>query len=122
MSGTRLTFIGGGNMAASLVGGLIADGWKPANICVADTDNGRLQRLAERFGIFAGKRADRMVDVAAISKGKGSALSRWMVKRYRIVVEGNILRQMKLLSAHAKMSSFGHRFFQLDCGRNRHGR
>ena len=51
MTKTQLTFIGGGNMAASLVGGLIADGWKPANICVADTDSGRLKLLAERFGV-----------------------------------------------------------------------
>ena len=51
MTESKLTFIGGGNMAASLVGGLIADGWKPANICVADTDTGRLKRLAERFGV-----------------------------------------------------------------------
>ena len=39
-------------MAASLIGGLIADGWKAANICVADTDSGRLQHLAERFGVI----------------------------------------------------------------------
>ena len=51
MTETRLTFIGGGNMAASLIGGLIADGWKPANISVADTDTGQLKRLAERFGV-----------------------------------------------------------------------
>ena len=38
-------------MAASLVGGLIADGWKPANICVADTDTERLSELAGRFGV-----------------------------------------------------------------------
>ncbi|MCK5479934.1 MAG: NAD(P)-binding domain-containing protein, partial [Gammaproteobacteria bacterium] len=51
MTETTLAFIGGGNMAASLVGGLIADGWKPANIRIADTDTERLERLAERFGV-----------------------------------------------------------------------
>jgi pyrroline-5-carboxylate reductase len=51
MTETTLAFIGGGNMAASLIGGLIADGWKPANIRVADTDTGRLERLSERFAV-----------------------------------------------------------------------
>jgi len=51
MTETTLAFIGGGNMAASLIGGLIADGWNPANIRVADTDPGRLERLSERFAV-----------------------------------------------------------------------
>jgi pyrroline-5-carboxylate reductase len=51
MTETTLAFIGGGNMAASLIGGLIADGWKPANIRVADTDTGRLERLSARFAV-----------------------------------------------------------------------
>jgi len=51
MTETTLAFIGGGNMAASLVGGLIADGWKPANIRIADTDTRRLEELAGRFGV-----------------------------------------------------------------------
>ncbi|HYQ71607.1 MAG TPA: NAD(P)-binding domain-containing protein, partial [Gammaproteobacteria bacterium] len=40
MKETRLAFIGCGNMARSLVGGLIADGWDPGKIRVADTDPG----------------------------------------------------------------------------------
>ena len=51
MKNTTLTFIGGGNMAASLIGGLIADGWDPACIQVADTSTQRLQQLAEQFAI-----------------------------------------------------------------------
>ena len=45
MNDTNLTFIGGGNMAASLIGGLIADGWNPARIRVADSSPERLQQL-----------------------------------------------------------------------------
>lgn len=33
---TSVTFIGGGNMARGLIGGLVADGWPPSDICVAD--------------------------------------------------------------------------------------
>ncbi len=38
-------------MAGSLIGGLIADGWNPANIHVSDTDSAQLDRLAERFPV-----------------------------------------------------------------------
>lgn len=46
MNDATLTFIGGGNMAASLVGGLIADGWDPAKIRVADPDASQRERMA----------------------------------------------------------------------------
>ena len=51
MTDFTLTFIGGGNMAASLIGGLIADGWSPDCIRVADPDANRLTSLAQRFPI-----------------------------------------------------------------------
>jgi pyrroline-5-carboxylate reductase len=51
MNNTTLTFIGGGNMAASLIGGLIADGWDPARIRVADNSPERLQQLSQQFPI-----------------------------------------------------------------------
>jgi pyrroline-5-carboxylate reductase len=51
MTDTTLAFIGGGNMAGSLIGGLIADGWNPAKITVADPDENQRERLAVRFGI-----------------------------------------------------------------------
>ena len=54
MNNTTLTFIGGGNMAASLIGGLIADGWDPARIRVADNSHKRLQQLSQQFPISTG--------------------------------------------------------------------
>lgn len=54
MADMNLTFIGGGNMAGSLIGGLIADGCNPASIRVTDPDEQQLQRLAARFGIATG--------------------------------------------------------------------
>ena len=51
MNDTMLCFIGGGNMAGSLINGLIADGWDPASIRVSDTDSAKLDRLAERFQV-----------------------------------------------------------------------
>ena len=51
MTDSRLAFIGGGNMARSLIGGLIADGWEPGLICVADPDERQMETLAARFPI-----------------------------------------------------------------------
>jgi pyrroline-5-carboxylate reductase len=47
----KIAFIGGGNMAASLIGGLIADGFDKNAIAVADIDNNKLQSLEQRFQI-----------------------------------------------------------------------
>ena len=46
MKETKLAFIGCGNMARSLIGGLIADGWDPRNIRVADSDPAQLERIS----------------------------------------------------------------------------
>lgn len=46
-----LAFIGGGNMAASLMGGLIADGHDAQSIWVADPDRSQLDSLHQRFGV-----------------------------------------------------------------------
>jgi pyrroline-5-carboxylate reductase len=51
MNSTSLTFIGGGNMAGCLVGGLIADGWDPGRILVADADPLQCERVAARYQV-----------------------------------------------------------------------
>jgi pyrroline-5-carboxylate reductase len=51
MKNTRLAFIGAGNMARSLIGGLIADGWNPTSIYVADPDSKQLSALATSFQV-----------------------------------------------------------------------
>ena len=44
-------FIGGGNMAASLIGGLINAGFSASNITVAEPDKARRQALSEQFKV-----------------------------------------------------------------------
>jgi pyrroline-5-carboxylate reductase len=48
---TRIAFIGGGNMATSLVGGLIAAGSSSASIIVAEPDTDKRTQLSKQFGV-----------------------------------------------------------------------
>ena len=63
MKTTRISFIGGGNMARSLVGGLIADGVPAACLRVAEPDAARREALQREYGIEAG--ADNRAAAAA---------------------------------------------------------
>ena len=51
MSTPSIAFIGGGNMAGSLLAGLLADGCPPASIRVAEPNEARRQELTARFGV-----------------------------------------------------------------------
>ena len=51
MKDATIGFIGGGNMAGSLIGGLIADRVDPGRIWVSEPDGGRLRQLADTFGV-----------------------------------------------------------------------
>lgn len=53
MAGDIIAFIGGGNMARSLIGGLVADGFAPDRIRVAEPDAGKREQLERDFGITA---------------------------------------------------------------------
>ncbi|TDJ17218.1 MAG: pyrroline-5-carboxylate reductase [Gammaproteobacteria bacterium] len=46
-----ISFIGGGNMATSLIGGLIAGGRDPASIYVSDPERATLEALADAFRV-----------------------------------------------------------------------
>jgi pyrroline-5-carboxylate reductase len=54
MKNTRLTFIGGGNMATSLIGGLVADNIDPNQITVSDSDEAQREALAASFAVHTG--------------------------------------------------------------------
>ena len=53
MTTARIAFIGGGNMATSLIAGLVADGHAPHTIQVADPSQDRRDLLQARFGVRA---------------------------------------------------------------------
>jgi len=60
-----ISFIGGGNMAASLIGGLIADGRDPASIYVTDVDTAKLEALADAFRIQTSSDNEEAVRLAS---------------------------------------------------------
>jgi pyrroline-5-carboxylate reductase len=51
MKDCNITFIGGGNMARSLIGGLISDGFDPRHIHVSDAEPLCLQALTDKYSI-----------------------------------------------------------------------
>jgi pyrroline-5-carboxylate reductase len=61
-----IAFIGAGNMARGLVGGLIADGYAPERIIAADPDQQRLQDLHAEFGVQMSARNTLAVKAADI--------------------------------------------------------
>lgn len=65
MSNGVISFIGGGNMATSLIGGLIADGRDPASIYVTDPDFAKLESLAESFRVQTSSDNDEAVRLAS---------------------------------------------------------
>ena len=51
LSNLKISFIGGGNMASALIGGLISQGAKASNIFVADPFEGTRARLKTEFNV-----------------------------------------------------------------------
>jgi pyrroline-5-carboxylate reductase len=47
----KIAFIGGGNMASALIGGLLRKGYAAEDISVVEIDAGARERLAARFGV-----------------------------------------------------------------------
>lgn len=55
----HIVFIGGGNMATSLISGLSDAGWAGEAITVVDPDLDKRQRISERYGVHVIERAER---------------------------------------------------------------
>ena len=62
MKMTSIGFIGGGNMARSLIGGLLADGCSPHTLRVADPSPEQREILHQRFGVDTGSDNDAVAE------------------------------------------------------------
>lgn len=61
----RIAFIGGGNMASAIMGGLLQRGWPAAQIEVVEPFEATRQALQAKFGIQAHAQADTFLDQVA---------------------------------------------------------
>ena len=66
MKKRTIGFIGGGNMATSLLGGLISDGCPASNIWVAEPDADRRETLASRFGVATTANNNELVEAVDV--------------------------------------------------------
>lgn len=67
MSKAKITFIGGGNMATSLIAGLVADGYASEDIRVAEPNPDRRNALQARYGVRSyANNADALVDADTV--------------------------------------------------------
>jgi len=67
MSQTRIAFIGAGNMASALIGGLIADGTTKDSIIASDPNNEQRSQLHDRYGICTvDNNADAISDASVV--------------------------------------------------------
>jgi len=49
-----ISFIGAGNMASAIIGGMLDNGYKAGNIWVSAPDDAHLQTIRKRFGVSPG--------------------------------------------------------------------
>jgi pyrroline-5-carboxylate reductase len=62
----NIAFLGGGNMAGALIGGLLAEGGAPDSISVIEISPGVRQRLAARHGVHASSAPDARTAAAEV--------------------------------------------------------
>ena len=66
MTPDRITFIGAGNMATSLIGGLLATGRAPGSIAAADPDPAQLSRVGELGVVTTQDNVQAVADAAVV--------------------------------------------------------
>ena len=81
MKNVKLAFIGGGNMASSLIGGLVADHVDPKQISVADINDDQRENLAARYGVSTS------ADNQAIASGADVVILAIKPQQLKTVVE-----------------------------------
>lgn len=65
MNPSRIAFVGGGNMARALIGGLLRAGWPATSLIVVEPGHAQRAGLAQDFGIAPQEAADERLAAAA---------------------------------------------------------
>ncbi|PLZ03289.1 pyrroline-5-carboxylate reductase [Burkholderia sp. WAC0059] len=90
----KIAFIGGGNMASALIGGLIRQGVAASDLYAIDPDEAARARSAQQFGIGTGASADAALaayDAVVLAvkpqvvKTVAQALSPWLSSRQLVI-------------------------------------
>ena len=63
---SRIAFIGGGNMASAIIGGLVRQGMAPSRIAVVEPFGDARARLAQQFGVQAEEQASASLASASL--------------------------------------------------------
>jgi len=105
MQQPTITFIGAGNMASALIGGLIADNYPAAKIWATDPNPEKLEQLHKRFGIHTTTNNEQGV---AQSEVLVLAVKPQILKSVVTALSASIQRKAPLLISIAGMISTVH--------------
>jgi pyrroline-5-carboxylate reductase len=110
----RIVFVGGGNMAAALIGGLLARGTSPTTIAAIDPSAAQRDALAARFGIAVHAAADAAamdVDLIVLAvkpqqmREAVAAIAPWVANRLLLSVAAGVRAAdlSRWLGGHARI-------------------
>ena len=87
----RILFLGGGNMATALIGGLLQQGFKPAELRVIDVSEQALQLLQQKFGVTVGAAPDGAIAEDAVVLAVKPQQMRAAAMELRAVLSGQLV-------------------------------
>jgi pyrroline-5-carboxylate reductase len=87
----RILFLGGGNMATALIGGLLQQGFKPGELRVIDVSEPARQLLQKRFGVSASAAHDDAIAEEAIVLAVKPQQMRVAAMELRTILRGQLV-------------------------------
>jgi pyrroline-5-carboxylate reductase len=87
----RILFLGGGNMATALIGGLLQQGFKPGELRVIDVSEPARQLLQKRFGVSASAVHDGAIAEEAVVLAVKPQQMRTAAMELRAILRGQLV-------------------------------